>query len=187
MILSQVMTWFLLVVGSLTVLVAHWLGAWSLFPECVEGCRERYSRRPVAATLLGLAVLVPALLLSIGIGRAMENPLPGAQRLALLTLLVAFAALPFLLGMIGSAGLALRIGAGLESDLDARQPWRRVLRGGVVLSLVFLAPWVGWFVLFPWALASGIGAAVMTLFSRRYARIPVSVASPPEGSPTPRS
>ncbi len=182
----QVLLWTAIVVGSLTVLVAHWLAAWALFPACVEGCRERYSRRPVAATLIGLAILVPALLLAIGIGQAMRSSMQDPQRLALLSLLVAAFAVPFLLGMIGSAGLALRIGAGLTSDLDARQPWRRMLRGSVVLSLVFLAPWVGWFVLFPWTLASGIGAAVMTLFSRRYGRLPTIAPTTPEGSAPPR-
>ena len=184
--LPQLMLWTLIVVGTLTVLVAHWLAAWALFPDGVQGCRERYSRRPVAATLIGLVVLVPALLLAIGIGRAVGNPIADAQRLALLSLLVVAFAVPFLLGMIGSAGLALRIGAGLTSDLDARQPWRRMLRGGVVLSLVFLAPWVGWFVVFPWTLASGIGAAVMTLFSRRYGRLPTLAPPTPEGIAPPR-
>jgi hypothetical protein len=182
----QVMLWCLIVVGTLTVLVAHWLVAWALFPACVEGCRERYSRRPVAATLIGLVLLVPALLLAIGIGQAMRSPMEGPQRFALLSLLVVAFAVPFLLGMIGSAGLALRIGAGLTSDLDARQPWRRMLRGGVVLSLVFLAPWVGWFVVLPWTLASGIGAAAMTLFGRRYGRLPTTAPTTPEGIAPPR-
>ena len=182
----QLILWTLMIVGSLTVLVAHWLAAWALFPACVEGSRERYSRRPVAATLIGLVLLVPALLLAIGIVQAMRGTVADPQRFALLSLLVAAFAVPFLLGMLGSAGLALRIGAGLASDLDSRQPWRRVLRGGVVLGLVFLAPWVGWFVLFPWTLASGIGAAAMTLFSRRYGRLPVIAPTTPEGGATPR-
>jgi hypothetical protein len=172
MTLSDVMFWFLVTLGSLMVLVAHWLGAWALFPACVEGCRERYGRRPVAATLLGLAVLVPALILGANIGKATNRPLVQA-------LLVAVSAVPFLLAMLGSAGLASRIGAGLPSELDQRQPWRRMLRGGVVLGLSFLTPFLGWFVLFPWVLVSGFGAALMTLCSRAPARVPAALPGSP--------
>lgn len=159
MTLSDVMTWFLCILGALMVLVAHWLGAWALFPAWVEGSRERYARRPVAATLLGLAVLVPLFIVAANIGQASSSQAVQVSFIVLGEVL-------FLLAMLGSAGLALRIGSGLASDLDQRQPWRRVLRGGVVLSLTFLAPFLGWFVLLPWALASGFGAALMTLFGR---------------------
>ena len=40
-------------------------------------------------------------------------------------------------GLVGSAGLAQRIGAGLPSPADLTQPWRRVLRGGIVLVPAF--------------------------------------------------
>ncbi len=156
MIMADVLTWFLIVIGSLLVLIAHWLGAFALFPGLVESCGERYARRPVAVTLLGLGVLMPLLLVAIAVGRSLSHP---AINMALIALLV----FPTLLAMLGSAGLALRIGAGLRSVGDLDQPWRRVLRGGIVLSLVFVLPVLGWFVLLPWALASGFGAALMCL------------------------
>ena len=58
MIMADVLTWFLIVIGALLVIVALWLAAFALFPARVEACSERYGRRPVAATLLGLVVLV---------------------------------------------------------------------------------------------------------------------------------
>jgi len=45
-------------------------------------------------------------------------------------------------------------------------PWRRVLRGGVVLSFAFLLPVIGWFVLLPWTLVSGVGASLGSLRRR---------------------
>jgi hypothetical protein len=163
MILSDVMTWFLCILGALMVIVAHWLGAWALFPAWVEGSRDRYARRPVLATLLGLVVLVPAFVVAAQLGKASSSQ-------ALQALFITLGEALFLFAMLGSAGLALRIGTGLASEVDQRQPWRRVLRGGVVLSLTFLTPFIGWFVLLPWALASGFGAALMTLFGGAAAR-----------------
>jgi hypothetical protein len=59
--------------------------------------------------------------------------------------------------------LVLRIGAGLPSPTDEQQPWRRVLRGGILLALTFLLPIVGWIVLPLWALVSGLGAFLLSL------------------------
>jgi hypothetical protein len=153
MIMADVLTWFLIVVGLYLVLACYWLGAYALFPAAVERCRERYGR-PVRATLVGLAVLAPVLVLGLAGVKAGVRGAPGALLKGLLLLLV----LPALLG---SAGLALRIGSGLPSDVDGRQPWRRVLRGGLVLAPMFLLPFLGWFILLPWALVSGFGAAVL--------------------------
>jgi hypothetical protein len=154
MIMADVLTWFLLILGALLVFVAHWLGAYALFPTLVEGCAERYGRRPVAATFLGLAILVPVLVLTT----VLSQLGPPFNIIALLILTV-----PVMFALLGSAGLALRVGRGLASPNDATQPWRRVLRGGIVLALVFLLPIVGWLVVMPWALVSGVGAAVMAM------------------------
>ena len=154
MIMADVLTWFLLILGALLVFVAHWLGAYGLFPTLVEGCADRLGRRPVAATFLGLAILVPLLVLTTVISQL--GPPFNAIALLLLTVPVMFA-------LLGSAGLALRVGRGLASPNDVAQPWRRVLRGGIVLALVFLLPIVGWLVVMPWALVSGVGAAVMAM------------------------
>jgi hypothetical protein len=45
-----------------------------------------------------------------------------------------------------------------------------------VLSLVFVLPILGWFVVLPWVLASGFGTALMTIFSAR--RAPIRTALP---------
>jgi hypothetical protein len=88
---------------------------------------------------------------------------------------------PALLGLVGSTGLISRIGAGLPSPADEQQPWRRVLRGGILFALTFLLPFVGWFVLPIWALVSGLGAFILSVAERR--RTPHEV--PPDMDPTP--
>lgn len=160
MIMADVLTWFLIVVGTLLVLNAHWLCAFALFPRLVEACGERYGRRPVLATLLGLAVLLPVLLGGIWIGKTLTHP---AIRIALILGSMG----PALLALSGSAGLALRVGRGLRSAADVDAPWRAVLRGGSALSLAFVLPILGWFVLLPWALVSGTGAALLTWVGSR--------------------
>lgn len=154
MIMADVLTWFLIILGALLVFIAHWLGAYGLFPSLVEGSAERYGRRPVAATFLGLAVLIPLLVLTTVLSKL--GPAGGMIALLVLTI-------PVMIALLGSAGLALRVGNGLASPSDAVQPWRRVLRGGIVLALVFLLPVVGWLVVLPWALISGFGAALMAM------------------------
>jgi hypothetical protein len=66
--------------------------------------------------------------------------------------------------------LALRIGAGLPTPADEQQPWRRVLRGGILLALTFLLPFVGWIVLPLWALVSGFGAFILSVQELRRSR-----------------
>jgi hypothetical protein len=151
MILADILQWFLLILGALFTLNAHWLGAHALFPGVVKRAGQRYFESPVKATLVGLAIAAPTLTVAIGVGK--EAPYPVVKALA-----VGLALLAGLLALVGSAGLAERIGLGLPSAVDERQPWRRVLRGGIVLGLSFLMPFLGWFVLLPWTLVSGLGA-----------------------------
>ena len=154
MIMADVLKIFLLIVGTLMVLNSCWLAAEGLFPSLVLRCSDAYSR-PVKVTLLGLILAVPPVLLAIAILGQLNNPLFKLIGGILLSV-------PFLIGLAGSAGLAKRIGRGLHSSLDTTQPWRQVLRGGIVLSLTFVLPLIGWFFLLPWALISGFGAMVVS-------------------------
>ncbi|MBI5363791.1 MAG: hypothetical protein HZA53_11480 [Planctomycetes bacterium] len=179
MIFADILFWFLVIFGAYVVFVAHWIGAYALFPERVERCRAAYGARPVASTLVGLALLVPLLVVAALLKQALPHPVVQIPMLGVL-LVVA------LLCLIGSAGLALRIGAGLASRADATDPWRRVLRGGLVLGAVFVMPFLGWFVLLPWTLVSGLGAFVLTRRSRAAATSPAATETPAEFLPESR-
>jgi len=160
MIMADILKIFLLIVGLLTVYVSYWLIAQALFPELVERARHHYGR-PVKITLIGLG----AALLPFVIGAAISELPNPILKLTGVTLML----IPAMLGLVGSAGLISRIGAGLPSPADERQPWRRVLRGGILFALTFLLPFVGWFVLPIWALVSGLGAFILSVGERRRA------------------
>ena len=154
MIMADVLKIFLIIVGVLTVYVTYWLVAQALFPVVVERARHQYAK-PVKVTLIGLV----AALLPVVVGAAVSNMPNPVMKLLGVTLMV----VPALLGLVGSAGLAQRIGAGLPSPADEQQPWRRVLRGGILLALTFLLPFVGWIVLSLWTLVSGFGAFLLSV------------------------
>jgi hypothetical protein len=118
-----------------------------------------------------LVILVPALVIGSVLINVLKHPLVAITIIGLWMI-------PTLLAFLGSAGLAARIGAGLRSHTDDTQPWRSVLRGSTILSLTFLTPILGWFVLLPWTLVSGLGVAVMTLRAQRSARLATAPANP---------
>ncbi len=155
MIMADVLKIFLLIVGTLIVFIAYWLAAEALFPDWVNRAHRNYDR-PFRLTGLGLVLVIPLLLVGMLVLRNQSNPLFKLAGFSLITF-------PVVVGLLGSAGLAQRIGQGLASPLDAAQPWRRVLRGGIVLAFTFLFPFIGWFLVLPWTLISGFGAAVKSL------------------------
>ena len=153
MIFADILFWFLVVAGAVVALNAHWLAAVALFRPTVERSHRTYATRPVAATLVGLAALVPVLGIFAVFVRAAH---PGVKLVTGAALMV-----PLVLALVGSAGLADRIGAGLAAPVDDAQPWRRVMRGGAVLALLFVVPVLGWFVMLPLTLASGLGVLLL--------------------------
>lgn len=168
MIVADILMWFLLIVGLLLVFISYWLASVALFPRLVERARDAYAT-PVRALVLGVLCAAPLIALGILIG-ARPNP-------ALKVIGLTIGAVPVLLGLVGSAGLSLRIGAGMASPVDDAQPWRRVLRGGIVLALGFLLPFLGWFGVLPLTLLSGVGAAVLSLWRGRKAAHPPAVSA----------
>lgn len=138
--------------GFYAAFVAYWMLAGGVAAEWVARSREQY-RRPVRATLIGALALLPAALLANGLARSGKGPVV-AIGVGLFMLLI-------LIGLFGSAGLADRLGAGLQSERDGQEPWRRIRRGGMVLGFTFVAPILGWFIMLPWTLVSGFGAFLL--------------------------
>lgn len=172
---ANVHLWVFLTVGFFLVFLSHWLVAISLFPQYVARCAGQY-RRPVVVTLVGLCALAIPLIL----GTYLLNVLPAA--LKWIGLLLIFA--PVLGGLLGTAGLALRIGMGMPSPGDELQPWKRVLRGGTALALTFLLPILGQVLAIPLTLASGLGASLLTWFSLRKNRPRTTAAAAEPSSST---
>ena len=158
MIMADVWKILFLILGTQGVMVSYWLLAAALFPDALRRARTAYDQRSGRVTVTGLVTAIPTLLAGAGLLQA-PNPL-------LKLIGGVLVSTPIALGLVGSAGLCDRIGAGLPGDADVRLPWRRVLRGGIVLSFAFVLPVLGWFVLLPWTLVSGVGASLGSLRRR---------------------
>ena len=169
MIMADVWKIVFLILGTQAVMVSYWLLAAALFPGALGRSRAGYDERSGRLTAIGLVVTLPTLVVG-GALLARQNDNANFQLGAILV------SAPVALGLAGSAGLCDRIGAGLPGEADARLPWRRVLRGGIVLSFAFVLPVLGWFVLLPWTLISGVGASLGAIRGARAARHVEAVA-----------
>jgi hypothetical protein len=155
MIMADILMWALILGATYVIIVCYWLLASALFAGQVGRCQERYTTRPVRTTIAGLLTLVPLLVLAAVVGKV---PHPAIQVSALILGLACI-----LIGLFGSAGLAQRVGEGLASRRDEREPWRRVRRGGLVLAITFFLPFIGWFLVLPITLISGFGAFILSI------------------------
>ncbi len=155
MIMADVFQILFIILGLLITIVCYWLFFEAFTPRLVSRARHEYEQHPVKLLFRGLLWGVPTLLLGIALVSAQPPPAKIAGFAILLSLV--------LLGLLGSAGLSRHIGQRLSSPIDTEQPWRRVLRGGTVLSITFVLPFLGWFMILPLTLVSGVGAAVTAL------------------------
>ena len=153
MIMADVFKILFIVLGILIATVAYWLLFEALFKRAVERASVVYEMYPYKVTLIGAVVGVPLFLASLALlNSAAGLKLAGAVLMSAL----------LLVGLVGSSGLARLVGVRLASATASAYPWRRVLRGGIVLSITFVLPVVGWFFVLPLTLASGVGAVIVS-------------------------
>jgi hypothetical protein len=162
-----------ILLGFYAVFVSYWLLAAGLFPTLVGRCSASYAQRPWKTLLVGLLTFGPVQLLGWGLA-AVPNP---AVKIVGTTILL----FSVLLGFIGSAGLALRVGEGLKAEIDEKSPWRRNFRGALVLGLSFNLPLLGWFVVLPLSLMSGFGALVLARRASRAVAVEGDAVTAPVG------
>ncbi|WP_193214202.1 hypothetical protein [Luteolibacter marinus] len=155
---ANVLLWVFLTIAFYFVFLSHWLVASSLFPDYVERCQEQY-RRPVVTTLVGLLFTVVPIVAGLTLAKIAPPALKWTG--------ILITAVPVITGLLGTAGLARRVGCGMPSPVDENQPWRRVLRGGTALALTFLLPLLGQLVVIPLVVASGVGASALAWLGRK--------------------
>ncbi|WP_395043577.1 hypothetical protein [Flavobacterium sp.] len=132
------------------ILLGHWVAAAGMWPKAARAFADVYEQRPVRALLVGVFTYGPLIVLLLTSGNV-PNPL-----YKIVALIGGFGAILF--GFIGTSGLALRIGRNLSPSADI---WQQALRGGVMLALVFITPFLGWLFLLHVGLASGFGAFLL--------------------------
>jgi hypothetical protein len=145
-----VLTFVAVHAAAFLILLGYWVASAGMFPQATRAFADVYDRRPLRAALVGIFTYGSIFLLFLQNAKIHNGPLRAGVFIA------TFATL--LIALIGSAGLALRIGRNLGSGAE---PWRQVLRGSVVLALVFITPLLGSLFLLHVGLASGFGAFLL--------------------------
>lgn len=158
MLMADTMSIFFVILGMMLAFPGLWLLCRGLWPAAVTSAADRCHRSLWSSFLLGL----PITMVMIVITRILFGVLGPAGKIAG----VGVVCLYMLQAHTGVSGLATAIGRRLFSPLDEQRPWRSTLRGGVVLELTYLLPFLGWFVILPASIIIGSGVANLTLLSR---------------------
>lgn len=127
---------------------------WLLFPATVERARLRLERTPWQSFWLG-GMLTAALVIPTVILLALPYGPTKLIGWILIALALTFSG-------IGAAGLAAKMGEGLNR-LGNFSAAGGFVRGAVVLELASFFPVIGWFVLFPLATVTALGASAFAL------------------------
>lgn len=146
------------------------------FPSFARKAEIRVTRNPILTFVCGLVAALFIFGFAAIVGQA---PAPGLKFFA-----VVFGLGGAWLALSGLSGIAGRIGHAMPSPVDRDQPWRAIVRGSVILELACLFPVVGWLLIYPVALAMGMGAAVLAIFPAsqpvpQFAPAPAPAAVPP--------
>ena len=155
MAFADVLSVVFIILGFLIAFPAYWLGSRALWPGLTRRAERCYRDLPVRTTLLGIPVTLVLIVLNVVL---LAPPNAAIKFVGAL-----FLAASFGYALAGVAGLAGHIGSRLTSPIDAGRPWRATLRGAVILELTFLLPVLGWFLILPLTLLSGVGAATIGL------------------------
>ena len=136
--------------AAFLILLGHWLVAAGLFPRATQMFAEEYGKRPMRAILVGIFTYGPLFLLLLNSGKI--------HHLVIRFVVIGLGFAALLIAFVGTAGLALRVGRSLCGESTV---WQSGLRGGVMLALVFITPFLGSLFLLHVGLASGFGAFLL--------------------------
>jgi hypothetical protein len=157
-----------ILLGSTTFIAL--LSAIDLFlPEPVERARRKLEAAPLRSFAVGiLNMIFWVVILVIWFFWSQYDTGPGFAGIMiyligslLLILLVIGLVIP---GLPGLVALAQLTGARFKASAS---PLGRDLRGGLLLVLACMTPFIGWFILTPALLSTAIGAGLLTFFERR--------------------
>jgi len=158
MLMADTMSIFFVILGMLLAFSGLWLLCRGLWPEAVAAAADLCGKRLWSSFLAGLPITIVMVVLA----KILFNVLGPVGKIAS----VGVVCLYMLQAHTGVSGLATSIGRRLASSIDEQRPWRSTLRGGVVLELTYLFPFLGWFVILPASIIIGAGAANLGLLSK---------------------
>ena len=161
---SAVVYTFLFVhVGVILVVTAYYTLGAAIAPRITERGRVRFGNRPWLPVLIGLGLSVPWVAAAL----VLLNLPAGGLKFAG----AALGCLWVLLALIGGSGIAQHVGHGSNSGPVT---WMQTARGGLLLSLTWILPLVGWLGMLPLTLAAGIGCLVMGAIPIRQQPMPAA-------------
>ena len=153
MLMADVLAVFFVVLGLLLAHVGVWLLCRGLWSGHVERASAQVSDNLVLTLLAGVVPVLGALVFGIVLSQVAGGIGKAAAAL--------FASAFLLYAHAGLAGAVAEIGRTLGSRDEL--PWRSIARGGVALTLAFVFPILGWFVLLPLSIVLGAGASSIAL------------------------
>ncbi len=159
MLMADTMAIFFSVLGFLIAFPALWLLCRGLWPDVVDSSKGDCAVTLFKPFLVGLPLTLAAFFAVAFLGK-LPQPAGGISSLGLICLFITYAS-------SGVAGLATVVGERLPSPADAQCPWKATIRGGIVLELSYLLPFLGWFVLLPVSIIIGAGATTRALIRSR--------------------
>ncbi len=161
----EILALILLVLAGGITLIALFAAVGLLLPQAVARVRQHLEASLSRPILLGLVnSLFAGLVVLLCLWGAGElSPVANGLLAGILTLIAIVVALSVLaLTLLGMTALADFLG----ERMTGNQTFSSHLRGGSLLLLAALAPYVGWFVFAPLALWASFGAALPIVFRR---------------------
>ncbi|MBT8486633.1 MAG: hypothetical protein HKO59_14830 [Phycisphaerales bacterium] len=154
-------------IGVILVITAYYAVGSLLAPALTERARTRFAARPWLPVLVGLGVSVPWVLAAI----VLLNLPAAPAKFAGAVLGCGWV----LCGLIGGAAIAQQVGRG---GGPAPLPWVAAVRGGLLITLTWVLPLVGWLGMLPLSLATGVGCLILGIApmrSNRATAVPATV------------
>lgn len=142
-----------------------------LFPLPVERTRQNLENSLGRSLLLGLVNFIFVAIIAVlfaWLGDELENVLGGILVVIVLVILVGFV----LLAILGLSALSSLVGQRMG---EAKSPVAALRRGGLLLILSGMAPYVGWFVFTPLILWASFGAGIQSMLRRKNNPMPEEV------------
>ncbi len=149
---AAVYTFLFVHIGVILVVTAYYTVGAAVAPTLTSRARHRFAQRPWLPAIIGLGISVPWIVAVL----VLLNLPSGALKFTG----AAMGCIWLLGGLIGGAGIAQHIGRGRDGTAE----WIQTVRGGLLITLTWILPLVGWLGILPLTLATGIGCLVLGLF-----------------------
>ena len=172
--MDQLINLILLVASGIVTVVALLTAINLLLPGPVQKVQQNLESALGHSTLLGLVNFLffgTIVVLFVWLVDRLDNVIAG----------VFVGVFVFLAGLIGLAIVVLAVfglvafanllGSRIGGEMVS--PFKANLRGGLLLVLAGIAPYVGWLIFTPLVIWAGLGAAIQAFIPRRNAAVPV--------------